>query len=251
MWEEIEGFTFFEHEDLRGQKLLIVGMPDVGLVGEIASMYIVKSLQMKEYVGIDSYSLLPPVASIRGSGDPSPIRIYSNGDVAVLISDVALPSRSVIPLSLAIVEFARRRGIHHILGLTGVATPDRAEISEPGLYWVASDRVSEDLGKSIPGGKRMEEGFLVGPYAVILKESIRRRVSSAILLAESFLDIPDPEAAAVLVKAVGGIIGIEIPTQKLQEEGELLRIRMRDLMKETKSIMARMGKGYEQRSLVM
>lgn len=229
---------------------MIVGLPDVGLVGEIAAIHIVRSLNMKEYVGIDSYSLLPPVASIRGTGDPSPIRIYSNGDVAVLASDIAIPYRSVVPLSMAIVEFARIKGIRHIVGLTGVATPERAEISEPRLYWVASDQLSEDLVGGVMG-KRMEEGFLVGPYAIILKESMRKRMNSLILMVESFLDIPDPESAAVLLKAVSSLIGVSIPTERLQEEGELLRIRMRDLMRETRSVMARMGKGYEQRSLVM
>lgn len=243
--EEIGDFFFREHSRLGRPKFMIVGLPDVGLVGKIATEHIVRSLKLSYKAEVDSYSLLPPVAVARGGEVLAPIRIYGSGDIAALIADIALSPRSAVPLSLAIVEYARIRGIEYLLGLTGAVNFERAEMAKPGVHWVASSEEASRLASGLPEARRVEEGYIVGPYAILLKESVRRRVHSLVLLADSFLDIPDPEAAVVLVSAVSQIIGVEIPVDRLLEEGELIKIRLKELMKDQKSALARMGKGYE------
>lgn len=251
--EEIGGFIFREYVDIGKPKFMIVGLPDVGLVGEIAVLHMIRSLGFTNKVGIDSYTLLPPVAVVKGGEGLCPIRVYGDGDgrIVALVTDIALSSRSIVPLSLALVEYVRLRGIEYIIGLTGIVNPERAELLKPTVYWVASTYDAIKLGYNIPEAKRVEEGYIVGPYAIILKESIRRRVNTLILMADSFLDIPDPEAAATLLRALSRIVGLDIPVDKLIEEGELVKIRLKELMKETRSTLARIGKGYEYRTPIV
>ncbi|MCS7107045.1 MAG: PAC2 family protein [Acidilobaceae archaeon] len=248
--EEIGDFVFSEYSHITRPRFLIVGLPDVGLVGEIAVQHIVRSLGLSFKAGVDSYSLLPPVAVARRGEVLSPIRVYGDedGKVVALLTDIALNPRSIVPLSLAIVEYARLKGVEYVLGLTGAVNPERAEMERPGVHWVASTSEASRIVAEIPEIKRVEEGYIVGPYATLLKESAKRRVNTVVLMADSFLDIPDPEAAAVVVRAVSQIISREIPVEKLLEEGELIKIRLKELMKDMKSTLARMGKGYELRS---
>jgi len=249
--EEINGFIYREYRPLGRPKFLVIGLPDVGLVGEIAAAHLVRSLGLVDSVGVDSYTMLPPVAVIRAGEGLCPIRIYSGDGLAVMVTDVALSPRAVVPLALSIVEFSRLRGVELLVGLTGVVNPERAEMEKPGVYWLASTQEAASIASRIQGAKRAEEGYIVGPYAILLKESTRRRVNTIILMADSFLDIPDPEAAAEVLKALSQLTGVPIPIEKLVEEGELVKLRMKELMKETRSAMARMGKGYEYRAPII
>ncbi len=249
--EEINGFIYREYRPLGKPRFLVVGLPDVGLVGEIAAVHMIRSLGLTDSVGVDSYTMLPPIAVIKSGESLCPIRIYSGGSLAVMVTDIALSPRAIVPLALSIVEFTRLRGFELLIGLTGVANPERAEMEKPNVYWLSSTDEASRVALNVPGIRRAEEGYIVGPYAIILKESVRRRVNTLILMADSFLDLPDPEAAAEILKALSQITGVQVQVDKLLEEGELVKLRMKELMKETRSALARMGKGYEYRAPII
>lgn len=250
--EEIGGFIYREREGYKEPRMLLLGLPEVGLAGSIAGAHLVRSLGLKFTLGIDSYSLLPPALTILKGAPVEPVRIYTGDQgLGVLLTDIPIPPQSVVGFSASIVEFARSRGVEYVVGLSGYGNPRRVEMEKPSLYWLASDDESTRLAGSIEGGRAAEEGIIVGPYAVIMKESVRKRIHNILLLADSFIDIPDPEAAATLVSAVSSISGVEVGVDKLLEEAELIKIRLRELMKETRSVMGRMGKGYEYRAPLM
>ena len=248
--EEINGFLFREYGDLGTPKYLVIGLPDVGLVGAIASVHLVRQLKLEDVIGVDSYSLLPPVVIVSNGEPKHPVRIYSNGSLAVIATDIPIPPASAPPLSAAIVQFARTRGIEAIISMTGVGNPLRFEMEKPGLYIISSDENASRIASQVRAEK-LKEGILAGPYALILKESIRKRLSNIVVMADSFLDIPDPEAAAVALEAASAIIGVSVDTRSLLEEAERIKLRLKDLMKETKNVMARMGKGLEYRPPLM
>ncbi|MEM1873483.1 MAG: PAC2 family protein [Acidilobaceae archaeon] len=245
--EEIEGFIFREFHEVGRPKYMIVGLPDVGLVGQIAAMHLVKSFQLKDKVGIDSYVLLPPVAVVREGENVCPIRVYGDDRLLVAITDIVLSSRAAIALSLALIEYARLKGVDTIVGFTGTATPDRAELEKPRVYWVSSNPSLDKMFENVENASKAREGFIVGPYAVMLKEALRKRLNYLLLMADSYLDIPDPEAAAEALRVFSKISGIEVPVDELVKEGELVRLKLREVMKEARPVIARMGKSYEHR----
>ena len=244
--EEFNGFIFREHEEVRKLDYLILALPDVGLVGAIAGLHIIRELDMRDVVGIDHYAAFPPVVVIH-KGDPKyPMRIHAREGVGVLITDVPIAPPAIPAFSQAIVSYARVKGVKMLISITGMGIPNRIEVQKPTLYYLANDRESEIEGGRI-GAKTVEQGILVGPYALILKEAARRGLSNLVLMVESFVDLPDPEAAAVAVEAVSKITGLKVDTVKLVEEAEKIKVRLKELMRETKSVMAKMGKTYEYR----
>lgn len=249
--ESILGWEFVESDHLEGVRYLIVGLPDVGLVGAISGAHIVKNLGMAYAVGIDNYGALPPVAIMSREGILLPVRIYRKGDIAALVTDVPIMPAAVASFGAAIVEYARRRGIEYVVSLTGVGNPKRLEMEKPGLYWVASDRKAALLAGNLKGASQPDQGIIVGPYAIILKESIKLKVHNLVILADAYIDIPDPEAAARAVEAVNQLVGTQIGVEELLKQAEEIKLRMRELMKETKAMMARMGKEMEYRAPVL
>lgn len=245
--EEIGGFSFREYGELGRPRYLVLGLPDIGLVGSIGAMHVVRSLGMDDVMGIESYAFLPPVVVI-SSGEPKyPMRIYRKDDMAVLVTDVPVSPPGLAPLAMAIVEFARRRGIELIVSMTGLGSPKRLQGGGTSVYWIASDSEADKAAREADMGERLEEGILVGPYAIILKEAVRKMVSNIVIMAESYPEFPDPEAAAEAVRALSRLSNREIDVGKLLEEAELLKIRLKGLMKDTKETLAKMGKGYEYR----
>ncbi|MEM0340824.1 MAG: PAC2 family protein [Acidilobaceae archaeon] len=245
--EEIEGFLFREFADVGRPKYMIVGLPDVGLVGQIAAVHLVKSLKLKDKVGIDSYTMLPPVAVIREGENLCPIRIYGDESVLIVFTDVVLSSRASIALSLALIEYARLKGVDLLVGFTGIANPERAELEKPRVYWTASNPSLDKMFEGVENVTKAKEGFIVGPYAVMLKEALRKKLNYLLIMADSYLDIPDPEASAEVLRVFSKVSGIEVSVEELLKEGELIRLRLREMMREAKPVIARMGKSYEHR----
>ncbi len=245
--EEINGFEFREFEDMGRPKYLILGLPDVGLVGTITAAHIVRTLNLKDVVGVESYAFLPPVVVITGGEPKYPMRIYSNGEIAVLVTDVPVNTPGIAPLASAIVEYSRRRGIELIISVTGLGSPRRLKGEPPSVYWLGSDPEVEKFVKGIDGLEKLNEGILVGPYAIVLKEAARRYIKNLVIMVESYPEFPDPEAAAEAVKVFSKITSVEIDVSKLLEEAETIKLRLNSLMKETRETLAKMGKGFEYR----
>ena len=248
--EEINGFLFREYGSLGRPETLILGLPDVGLVGPIAAMHITRSLKLDDVVGIDSYAFLPPVTVVLKGEPKHPMRIYSNGKIAVLVTDVPVSPAGIAPLASAIVEYARRRGIETMVSITGLGSPSRLRGEKPKLYWIASTGSAEEKAQKLEA-ERFSDGIMVGPYSLILKEAARKRVDNIVILAESYTDFPDPEASAEAVKAISKLVGVDIDVSQLVKEAEMLRLRLQDMMKNTKEALTRMGKGYEDSSTLI
>jgi uncharacterized protein len=246
--EEILGYNFIEYGELGRPKYLVLGIPDAGLVGPIASSHMVNRLNMNDVVGIESYGYLPPAAVVVNGSVKYPLRIYVSNDMAVLVTEIMPVASGIVPLSIAIVEFARKRGIEYIVGMSGLGNPDRAEV-QPSLYWLSTTPQAESLASSLKDvGKPFPGGLIVGPYATILKESVKRGVNTLLLMAESFIDIPDPEAAAVTLQGLSKVTGVSVDVSQLLQEAETLRLRLQGMAKEAKDALAKVGKGYEYRA---
>jgi len=111
-------------------------------------------------------------------------------------------------------------------------------------YYLTTTQRSFELAKNI-NAIPFENGFLAGPYALLLKELVHARVNTILLLTESFLEFPDPEAAAKSLELVSKIIGRPIDVKELVEEAELIRIKARDAMKNTMRGLIQMRKDVE------
>lgn len=233
-------------------KYLVLGLPDAGLVGSIASKYMVVNLGMKLVGEIDSSAYFPPVTVVHKGTPMSPIQLYMSQDrkFMVLLSEAPIPLSAVYPLSYAILEYAREIGIEHIISLSGIAIPHRMQIEKPKAYWLASTKEAAVKARTL-GLEMLTEGFIVGPYAVIVKEARRRGINNIAILVESFFDLPDPESAAEALKVLSKIIQTEIDVNKLLEEAELFKLQTRELMKQTKKSLAEMQKKYEMQMPLM
>jgi len=121
---------------------------------------------------------------------------------------------------------------------------NRQNIEEPKVFGTGSNldmiRLLDQKGTSV-----LKEGFMVGPQALIMRYSAERNIPAIALLAQSFYNYPDPEAAAAALKQLANITGIKVDVSKLFEKGEEIRLRAKDVMKRTQRELNKMNKEQE------
>ncbi|RLF16172.1 MAG: proteasome assembly chaperone family protein [Thermoprotei archaeon] len=221
----------------------IEGLPDVGLVGAIATSYLVDLLNLGEVAYIDS-ELLPPIMVLHKGRLKSPIRIYGDNDLLVLVSEIAIPPDVLSPLVKALADWFKSKGVRLMVSLGGIPVPNRLDIETPAVYGVPNGDEAMELLKN-KGIELMEEGFVAGAYALFLRESTKREVPALALLAQCFLQYPDPGAAAATISALGKLLDRDFDIKPLIERAEEIRIKTRDLMKQARTAMVGMQKPRE------
>jgi len=222
---------------------MLYGLPDVGLVGLIATSYLISELDSEEIAYIDS-DLLPPVVVLHDGLPHAPLRIHGSKDFIAVISELAIPASALHTIMRKLVDWGESKKVRMIVSMGGIPIENRQDIAEPKVYGAASTKELLDmLGKK--GLSILKEGYMVGPQALAMRYSAEKKIPAIGLLAQSFYNYPDPEAAAMVLKELSKITEIKIDISKLLEKGEEIRLKARDIMKRTQQEMTNMKKSQE------
>lgn len=233
--------------------IVIEGLPDVGLVGTIAASYIVEKLDFKEIGHIES-DLFPPVMVIHNGNLKDPFRIYSaeDGSVVVVLSEVAVPPKAVYPLTTALAEwFSKITVKDQVISIKGLPVKNRMDIENPEVFGIGNNEgaVAELKAKQMD---LLEEGFIAGTYAMILRECWKKKISAISLLAQCYPVYPDPGAAAAAIETIKKFVpSLAVDVKELLENAEEIKLKARDLMQQTALSASEMQKDMEQDMPIM
>ncbi|MCW4015974.1 MAG: PAC2 family protein [Candidatus Bathyarchaeota archaeon] len=238
-----ESVKIVENKPIPSDATMLIGLPDVGLVGLIATSYLITELNLEEIAYMDS-DLLPPVVVLHDGLPHAPLRIYGNKNLIAVISELAVPAPAVYTVMRELVDWAQIKKIKTILSMGGIPVENRQSIKEPEVFAAASNQeLLNTLTKN--GLKTMKEGYIVGPQALSMRYSLNKKMQAVAILAQSFYNYPDPQAAAMVLKELSKISDIKVDVSKLLEKGEEIRLKARDMMKRTQQEMNRMQKTQE------
>lgn len=238
-----ESIKIIEKKIIPSEATMIIGLPDVGLVGLIATSFLISELKLEEIAYMDS-DLLPPVIVLHDGLPKAPLRIYGNQNLIAVISELAVPSPAIYSIMRKIVDWAEEKKVKRIISMGGIPIENRQTIKEPKVFGAASDqKLIEMLNKN--GVNSMKEGYIVGAQALSMRYSLSKNISAIAILSQSFYNYPDPQAAAIALKELSKISEIEIDVSKLLEKGEEIRLKARDIMKRTQQEMNKMQKSQE------
>ena len=238
-----ESIKIIEKKTIPSEATMIIGLPDVGLVGLIATSYIISELNLEEIAYMES-DLLPPVVVLHNGLPHAPLRMYGNQNLIAVISELAVPAPAIYKIMREIVNWAKEKKVKRIVSMGGIPLENRQTIKEPEVFGAASNQELLDMLKK-SGLKTMNEGYIVGAQALSMRYSISKNVSAIAILAQSFYNYPDPQAAAIALKELSKISDIKVDVSKLLERGEEIRLKARDIMKRTQQEMNRMQKSQE------
>jgi uncharacterized protein len=238
-----EAVKIVEKKAIPSQATMIIGLPDVGLVGLIATSYLISELKLEEIAYIDS-DLLPPVVVLHKGLPHAPLRMYGNKNLIAVISELAVPAPAIYSIMREIMDWGQAKKVKVVASMGGIPVESRQKIKEPKVFGAASNQELLDM-LSKKGLGLMNEGYIVGPQALSMRYSISKKMPAIAILAQSFYNYPDPQAAAIALKELSKISDIKVDVSKLLEKGEEIRLKARDIMKRTQQEMNRMQKSQE------
>jgi len=214
---------------------VFVGLPDAGLVGIIAATYLVDNFNMKEIGYIDS-TRFPPVVIVRDSEVKHAIRIYGKDKFVVVISEIPLGPSIAVQFSKSLLTWVKKLEPKLLVNITGLPVQNRLQIEKPEVIGLATRKDMTELLRS-QNIALFKDGVLFGPYAAIIKECVSQKVPTLTLFAQSHLNFPDPTASIEALSVVNKVLKANIDLGPLKEEAEMIRIKTRELMKQTEGVL--------------
>ena len=221
--------------------LVVIGFPTVGVVGTIASRFIIDALKL-DIIGAFSSDFFYPVTVVSKGRPLPPVRIYGGNkkcgidggcDQIVIITSEFFPPMNVMrPLANKILEWCENRNCSSIVTIEGFNMANGSK--EVPLFGVASTKEGREFLKK-QQVELMEEGMVSGISGVLLYEGEIKKVNSMCLLAGVHSDFPDARAAAKVLEVVNKMIPeIEIDPEPLYEEAGKIEEEIEKHMRKAK-----------------
>ncbi|MFW5902260.1 MAG: proteasome assembly chaperone family protein [archaeon] len=230
--------------NLKGTTMIEGFSGGTGLVGTIAANYIIEKEKMDPVGHIES-NRFPPVTHIHEGRPQHPIRIYKHPDknICILIGELIIPSEITQELSNKILNFAEEQEIEKIISIGGMRKTTGEKNSEK-VYGITSKK---ELKKELEelDVELIKEGIAMGVSGVILAKAAEKQYPAISLLAESRRNLPDPEAAAEIVKKINKIFETDIDTDELKEKAKDIEQKTKKLVKRVKKAQKRYKESEE------
>jgi uncharacterized protein len=222
--------VILEKEPSVKNPILIEGFPGIGLVGNIASQYIVNELKMT-YLGAMSSKFFPPLAVLLGGVVNMPVRIYEDAskEIVILTADVPVHPLASYDIGREIVSWAESINVREMVCLAGITMMS----DQHRVFGAASKKELLDRIKEMT--EVFELGTIVGITGSIMNECRIRNIPAICLLGETASAEPDPRAAMATVETLNKIYGLGVSTAKLAEQAEQIEVQMAQLAQQLRA----------------
>ena len=222
--------VILEKEPSVKNPLLIEGFPGIGLVGNIASQYIVNELKMT-YLGAMSSRYFPPLAVLTGGVVNMPVRIYEDAakGLVILTADIPVHPLASYEIGKEIVSFAESIGAREMVCLAGITVMG----DEHRVFGAVSRQNLLDRIKD--KAEIFEIGTISGITGSIMNECRIKNLPAICLLGETASAEPDPRAAVATIETLNKIYDLGITTANLSEQAEQNEVQMAHLAQQMKT----------------
>jgi len=206
---------------------IIVGFPGFGLVGTIATKFLLEHLDTDHIGSIESDKLLP-LAAIHKSKLIGPLDIFFNKKYnLVIVQTLSEINGFEWKVSEILQELAENLKAKEIIILEGIPTTKKKK--DYGLFYFSNkNKEFEKIGI-----KPIQEAVMMGATATLLLRCKKTPVSA--LLAEGHSNMPDSEAAARLIQALDKYLGMDINTKPLLEAAKKFETMLKGMMEKMKT----------------
>jgi len=201
--------------------IVIEGFPGFGLVGTIASEFLIDHLET-EMIGKIIFEDMPPVVAIHENKLVEPLGIFYNKKYNIVILHAVTASTGFEwKLADALVDLAKQLDAKEVISLEGVGASGLKSASNS-FYYTNVEKKKKPL--ETIGLKPLKEGIIMGVTGALMLKIDGRPMCC--LFADTASNLPDSKAAARVIEALDKYLGLDVDTKPLlkqatQFEGKL------------------------------
>lgn len=205
---------------------LIEGFPGFGLVGTIASEFLLEHLDT-EQIGKIIFDEMPAMVAIHEGKLVEPLGIFYNKKYnLVLLHAVTASAGMEWKLSQMVMELSKQLNVKEIICMEGVGSSQTTKTSRVFFY----SNKNKDKFKKI-GVEPLKEGIIIGVTGAVLVRAENIAVSA--VFAETHTNLPDSKAAAKVIEVLDKYLGLNVDYKPLFQQAEKFEEKLKGLLTES------------------
>lgn len=206
--------------------IIIDGFPGFGLVGTIATEFLLDHLKT-EKIGKIWISELPAMVAIHEGKVVEPIGIfYSKKYNLVIIHAISVIAGIEWKLTDAIVDIAKQLNAKEIISLEGIGSTAPNEKTKA-FHYTSNEKKNEELKSA--GSDALQEGIIMGTTGLLMLKA-EKDIPVSCIFAETHSELPDSKAAAKVIEILDKYVGLKVDYKPLIKQAEKFEEKLKDLL---------------------
>ena len=207
---------------------IIEGFPGFGLVGTIASEFLIEHLKT-EQIGKVLFNDMPAMVAIHEKKIVEPLGIFYNQKYnVVILHAITAATHYEWAMAETIGKIASDLKAKEIISLEGVGSAEDSVDSRV-FHYTNNDKNAKLFEKA--GIEALKEGIIIGVTGAILLRVEKLPVSC--LFAETHSNLPDSKAAARIVEALDKYLGMELDYKPLLEQAQKFEEKLKTILQKS------------------
>ena len=207
---------------------IIEGFPGFGLVGTIASEFLIDHLKT-EQIGKIIFEDMPALIAIHEGKVVEPLGIfYSKKYNLIILHAVTSPTGFEWEIGNTLVKIAEQLQAKEIISLEGVGSS--AGTNEARVFYYAGTKQKGDKFEKLGIGA-LKEGIIMGVTSAVLLKS--EKVPVSCVFAETHSSMPDSKAAAKVIEVLDKYLGLDVDTKPLLEQAEKFEEKLKGILQQS------------------
>lgn len=204
---------------------IVHGFPGIGLVGTIATEFLLQHLEV-EQIGKINLEEMPAMVAIHEGMMVDPFGIFYNEKHNLVIVHAVAPTAGFEwKIADFIIDLANKLQAKEIISLEGVAGSNPDEFK---MFFYSDDKKKSDkMNKA--GINPLKEGIVMGVTGAILIKSDKTPLSC--IFSETHSSLPDSKAAAKIVEGLDKYLGLKVDYKPLLKQAESFEKKLQNLIR--------------------
>jgi len=209
---------------------IIEGFPGFGLIGTIATEFLMEHLET-EKIGTVDMDEIPAMVAVHANKIIEPISLhYNKKHNLVLVHAINVGKGLGWKLAEVVGELANRLKAKEIISLEGVGSPNPTQ-SKVFFYTTIDGGRAERL-KNV--ANPLQEGIIVGVTGALLSKGAN--VPIVALFAEAKSNLPDSKAAAEIIKVLDVYTGLQVDYKPLLKQAEQFEAKLKSIIEKGQKV---------------
>lgn len=209
---------------------IIQGFPSFGLVGTIATGFLIDHLNAKP-IGEIVVNEVTPMIAIHNKNMIKPLEIYYDKKSNIIILNALLNVAGIEwAIAETILKMAKELEAKEIITLEGVASQEMTDAPKAYFYSTKCD------GKMKKEGiLELNEGVVLGVTASMLLKNKFSNISC--IFTETHTDLPDSKAAAKAIEVIDKHLGLNVDYKPLLKKAQEFEGKLKGIMQKGKKTL--------------
>ncbi len=205
---------------------IITGFPGFGLVGTIATEYLLEHLT-NEPAGKILFYEMPAIAAIHDNKIVEPLGMFYNKEYNIIIIH-AISTTQGFEWEFAdiIMKVARDLEAKEIISLEGVGSSE--ETSGTRAFFYTSEEKNQQKLKKL-NIQPLNEGIIVGVSGALLIK--HEEIPITCIFSETHTKLPDSNAAAKIIETLDKYIDLDVDYKPLLEQAEKFEQKLKNIFR--------------------